>query len=95
MSADGKSRSGLVKAVEALVHRGILGLVPAPAPRLSRDLTLASRAGRSDVVSSLRPIGTDGPNWDSTAHMRMMLALEDEFGIDLDETRMIEMPTDE
>jgi len=31
------------------------------------------------------------PNWDSTAHMRMMLALEDEFGVDLDETRMVEM----
>ena len=31
------------------------------------------------------------PNWDSTAHMRMMIALEDEFGIELDETRMIEM----
>ena len=31
------------------------------------------------------------PNWDSTAHMRMMIALEDEFGIDLDETRMVEM----
>ena len=31
------------------------------------------------------------PNWDSTAHMRMMLALEDEFGIGLDETRMVEM----
>jgi acyl carrier protein len=31
------------------------------------------------------------PNWDSTAHMRMMLALEDEFGIVLDETQMVEM----
>lgn len=31
------------------------------------------------------------PNWDSTAHMRMMLALEDAFGIELDETRMVEM----
>jgi len=31
------------------------------------------------------------PNWDSTAHMRMMLALEDEFGIDLNETHMVEM----
>jgi len=31
------------------------------------------------------------PNWDSTAHMRMMLALEDAFGIDLDEARMVEM----
>jgi acyl carrier protein len=31
------------------------------------------------------------PNWDSTAHMRMMIALEDTFGIDLDETRMVEM----
>ena len=31
------------------------------------------------------------PNWDSTAHMRMMLAQEDEFGIELDENRMVEM----
>lgn len=31
------------------------------------------------------------PNWDSTAHMRMMIALEDEFSIDLDESRMVEM----
>ncbi len=31
------------------------------------------------------------PNWDSTAHMRMMIALEDAFGIDLDESRMVEM----
>ncbi len=31
------------------------------------------------------------PNWDSTAHMRMMIALEDEFGIDLDERQMVEM----
>ena len=31
------------------------------------------------------------PNWDSTAHMRMMIALEDAFGVDLDETRMVEM----
>jgi acyl carrier protein len=30
-------------------------------------------------------------NWDSTAHMRMMIALEDAFGIDLDESRMLEM----
>jgi acyl carrier protein len=41
-------------------------------------------------------IGTDAavgtvPNWDSTAHMRMMIALEDAFGIALDETRMVEM----
>jgi acyl carrier protein len=41
-------------------------------------------------------IGTDAaigtvPNWDSTAHMRMMIALEDEFGVELDESRMIEM----
>ncbi len=31
------------------------------------------------------------PNWDSTAHMRMMIALEDAFSIELDEARMIEM----
>ena len=30
-------------------------------------------------------------NWDSTAHMRMMIALEDAFGIELDESRMVEM----
>jgi acyl carrier protein len=30
-------------------------------------------------------------NWDSTAHMRMMIAIEDAFGIDLDESRMVEM----
>jgi acyl carrier protein len=30
-------------------------------------------------------------NWDSTAHMRMMIALEDAFGIDLDESHMLEM----
>ena len=27
----------------------------------------------------------------STAHLRMMLALEDAFGVELDETRMVEM----
>ena len=31
------------------------------------------------------------PNWDSTAHMRIMLALEDAFGIELDEAHMVEM----
>jgi len=31
------------------------------------------------------------PNWDSTAHMRMMIALEDEFGVDLDDRDMVEM----
>jgi acyl carrier protein len=41
-------------------------------------------------------IGSDAaigrvPNWDSTAHMRMMLALEDEFGIVLDADRMVDM----
>ena len=44
----------------------------------------------------LERIGTDAaigtvPNWDSTAHMRMMIALEDTFGIELDESRMVEM----
>ncbi len=43
-----------------------------------------------DSVSPDAAIG-NVPNWDSTAHMRMMLALEDEFGIVLDETRMVEM----
>lgn len=31
------------------------------------------------------------PHWDSTAHMRLMIALEDEFGIVLDDRRMVEM----
>jgi acyl carrier protein len=31
------------------------------------------------------------PNWDSTAHMRLMLALEDEFGVELNENQMVEM----
>lgn len=31
------------------------------------------------------------PNWDSTAHMRMMIAFEDAFGVELDESRMVEM----
>jgi acyl carrier protein len=31
------------------------------------------------------------PNWDSTAHMRLMLALEDAFDIVLDPGRMVEM----
>ena len=43
-----------------------------------------------DRVGADAAIGTV-PNWDSTAHMRMMIALEDEFGIELDETRMVEM----
>jgi acyl carrier protein len=41
-------------------------------------------------IGSDAAIGTV-PNWDSTAHMRMMIALEDEFSIDLDENRMVEM----
>ena len=43
-----------------------------------------------DRIGADAAIGTV-PNWDSTAHMRMMIALEDEFGIDLDESRMVEM----
>ena len=43
-----------------------------------------------DRVGVDAAIGTV-PNWDSTAHMRMMIAFEDEFGIELDETRMVEM----
>jgi acyl carrier protein len=31
------------------------------------------------------------PNWDSTAHMRMMLAVEDEFGVELNERQMVTM----
>ena len=41
-------------------------------------------------IGAQTALGT-APNWDSTAHMRMMIALEDEFGIDLDERRMVEM----
>jgi len=43
-----------------------------------------------DRISADAAIGTV-PNWDSTAHMRMMLALEDAFGITLDEAHMVEM----
>ena len=44
----------------------------------------------AERIGAEAAIGTV-PNWDSTAHMRMMIALEDEFGIDLDESRMVEM----
>jgi acyl carrier protein len=44
----------------------------------------ADRIGADAAIGSV-------PNWDSTAHMRMMMTLEDAFGIDLDETRMVEM----
>ncbi len=44
----------------------------------------------TDRIDADAAIGTV-PNWDSTAHMRMMIALEDAFGIELDETRMVEM----
>jgi acyl carrier protein len=44
----------------------------------------ADRIGADTVMGAV-------PNWDSTAHMRMMIALEDAFGIDLDESRMVEM----
>ncbi len=44
----------------------------------------------TDRIDADAAIGTV-PNWDSTAHMRMMIALEDAFGIDLDESRMVEM----
>jgi acyl carrier protein len=43
-----------------------------------------------DRIGPDAAIGTV-PNWDSTAHMRMMIALEDAFGIELDESRMVEM----
>jgi acyl carrier protein len=43
-----------------------------------------------DRIGADAAVGTV-PNWDSTAHMRMMIALEDEFGIALDEARMVEM----
>ena len=43
-----------------------------------------------DRIGADAAIGTV-PNWDSTAHMRMMIALGDEFGVELDESRMIEM----
>lgn len=44
----------------------------------------------ADRIGADAAIGTV-PNWDSTAHMRMMIALEDEFGIELDESHMVEM----
>ena len=44
----------------------------------------ADRIGADTVMGAVS-------NWDSTAHMRMMIALEDAFGIDLDESRMVEM----
>jgi acyl carrier protein len=44
----------------------------------------------ADRIGADAAIGTV-PNWDSTAHMRMMIALEDAFGIELDESRMVEM----
>jgi len=44
----------------------------------------------AERIGSDAAIGTV-PNWDSTAHMRMMIALEDAFGVELDETRMVEM----
>jgi acyl carrier protein len=43
-----------------------------------------------DRIDADTAIGTV-ENWDSTAHMRMMIALEDAFGIDLDEAHMVEM----
>jgi acyl carrier protein len=43
-----------------------------------------------DRIGADAAVGTV-PNWDSTAHMRMMIALEDEFGITLNETCMVEM----
>jgi acyl carrier protein len=44
----------------------------------------------ADRIGADAAIGTV-PNWDSTAHMRMMIALEDEFGIELHEGQMVEM----
>ena len=44
----------------------------------------------ADRIGADAAIGTV-PNWDSTAHMRIMIALEDAFGIELDESRMVEM----
>ena len=57
-----------------------------------RIRTIMAEALRLPVerIGSDAAIGTV-PNWDSTAHMRMMIALEDEFSIDLDENRMVEM----
>jgi acyl carrier protein len=31
------------------------------------------------------------PNWDSTAHLRIMLAVEDAFGVELNENQMVEL----
>jgi acyl carrier protein len=67
--------------------------------RIKKEHTVDDRI-RAIMAEVLRlpveRIGADAtigsvPNWDSTAHMRMMLALEDEFGIDLDEAHMVEM----
>ena len=57
-----------------------------------RIRTIMSEALRlpADRIGPDAAIGTV-PNWDSTAHMRMMIALEDEFGVELDESRMVEM----
>jgi acyl carrier protein len=44
----------------------------------------------AERIGAEAAIGTV-PNWDSTAHMRMMIALEDTFGVELDESRMVEM----
>ena len=44
----------------------------------------AERIGADAAIGNI-------PNWDSTAHMRIMLALEDEFGVELNESQMVEM----
>ena len=52
---------------------------------MARILRLpAERIGPDAAVGSV-------PNWDSTAHMRIMLALEDEFSVELNESQMVEM----
>jgi acyl carrier protein len=57
-----------------------------------RIRTIMAEALRLPVerIGADAAIGTV-PNWDSTAHMRLMIALEDEFGIELDESRMVQM----
>ncbi|MEA2996827.1 MAG: hypothetical protein QOG74_2376 [Alphaproteobacteria bacterium] len=52
---------------------------------MAKNLRLpAERVGPEAAIGNV-------PNWDSTAHMRIMLALEDEFGIELNESQMVEM----
>ena len=46
--------------------------------------TSADDVGAHTAIGGVR-------GWDSTAHMRIVLAVEDEFGIELTENQIIEM----